>query len=71
MSIKSFFHKKKSKDIARDRLKILLISDRLNCSLETMELIKKEIADVLSRYIQIDPDKMEVEVSKRKINVFW
>lgn len=71
MSIKSFFRKKKSKDIARDRLKILLISDRINCSPETMELIKKEIAQVLSRYIHIDPDRMEVEVSKRKINVFW
>lgn len=71
MKIKNLFHRKKSKDIAKDRLKILLISDRINCSPETMELIKKEIAKVLSRYIQIDPEKMEVEVSKRKINVFW
>ncbi len=71
MNFRRLFHKKKSKDIARDRLKILLISDRLNCSPETMELIKKEIAQVLSRYIQIDPGRMEVEVSKRKINVFW
>ena len=36
-----------------------------------MEMIKKDIAKVLSRYIQIDPGKMEIEVSKRKINVFW
>lgn len=71
MNFRRLFHKKKSKDIARDRLKILLISDRLNCSPEIMELIKKEIAQVLSRYIQIDPGRMEVEVSKRKINVFW
>ena len=57
MRIKSLFHKKKSKEVAKDRLKILLI--------------KKDIAKVLSRYIQIDPGKMEIEVSKRKINVFW
>ena len=49
----------------------MLISDRINCSPETMEMIKKDIAKVLSRYIQIDPGKMEIEVSKRKINVFW
>ena len=71
MRIKSLFHKKKSNDVAKDRLKILLISDRINCSPETMEMIKKDIAKVLSRYIQIDPGKMEIEVSKRKINVFW
>lgn len=71
MKLKNLFHRKKSKDIAKDRLKILLISDRINCSPETMELIKKEIAKVLSHYILIDPEKMEVEVSKRKINVFW
>ena len=71
MSIKSLFHKKRSKDIAKDRLKILLISDRFNCSPEMMELIKNDIAKVLSRYIQIEPGKMEIEVSKRKINVFW
>lgn len=71
MNMRKFFHKKRSKDIAKDRLKILLISDRINCSPEMMELIKKDIAKVLSKYIQIDPGKMEIEVSKRKINVFW
>lgn len=71
MSIKGLFQKKRSKDIAKDRLKILLISDRFNCSPEMMELIKKDIAKVLSRYIQIEPGRMEIEVSKRKINVFW
>lgn len=71
MKIKNLFHRRKSKDIAKDRLKILLISDRINCSPKTMELIKQEIAFVLSKYIQIEPEKMEVEVSKRKINVFW
>ncbi len=67
----AFLHRRKSKEIAKERLKILLISDRINCSPKTLEIIKKEIARVLSNYIQIDPDKMEIEVSKRKINVFW
>ena len=71
MKFADFFRKKSSGNVAKDRLKILLISDRINCSPETMEMIKKDIAKVLSRYIQIDPGKMEIEVSKRKINVFW
>lgn len=65
------FRKKKSKEIAKERLKILLISDRINCSPEVMECIKKEIAAVLANYIRIDPKAMEIQMSKRKINVFW
>lgn len=71
MKFISVFKKKKSRDIAKDRLKILLISDRINCSPELMERIKNDIFEVLSKYMQIDNDKMEIQVSKRKINVFW
>lgn len=71
MKLISVFKKKKSRDVAKDRLKILLISDRINCSPELMERIKKDIFEVLSKYMQIDSEKMEIQVSKRKINVFW
>ena len=37
-----FFRHKSSCTVARDRLKILLISDRVNCSPEVMELIKSD-----------------------------
>ena len=67
----NIFRRKKSGQIARDRLKILLISDRINCSPEVMKLIKRDIAKVITKYIQIDPNKLEIQVSKRKINVFW
>ena len=65
------FKRKRSGQVAKDRLNILLISDRINCSPEVMNMIKKDIAKVISKYMQIDPRKMEVQVSKRKINVFW
>lgn len=65
------FHKKKSSQVAKDRLKILLISDRIDCSPEVMELIKKDISKILCKYMQIDTSTLELEFSKRKINVFW
>lgn len=71
MSFLQIFSKKKSGEVAKDRLKILLISDRINCSPEMMARIKTEISDVICKYMQIDPGKMEIQVSKRKINVFW
>lgn len=65
------FKRKKSSQIAKDRLKILLISDRIDCSPEVMEMIKKDIAKILCKYMQIDTSTLELEFSKRKINVFW
>ena len=65
------FKRKKSSQIAKDRLKILLTSDRIDCSPEVMEMIKKDIAKILCKYMQIDTSTLELEFSKRKINVFW
>ena len=65
------FRKKKSSESAKDRLKILLISDRIDCSPEVMEMIKRDIAKILCKYMQIDTSTLELEFSRRKINVFW
>ena len=40
MSLLDLFKKKGSGDVAKDRLKLLLVSDRANCSPEVMEMIK-------------------------------
>ena len=64
MRIKSLFHKKKSKEVAKDRLKILLISDRINCSPETMELIKNDIIKVISKYMEIDEEELDIQITK-------
>lgn len=62
--MKHFFHRKCSKEVAKDRLKILLISDRVNCSPEMMEMIKADIAKVISKYMKIDAKSMEIQISK-------
>ncbi len=65
MKLHRFFQKRSSGSIARDRLKILLISDRVNCSPEMMNMIKNDIARVISRYMKIDEESMEVQITKR------
>ena len=62
--MRHFFRKKSSCQVAKDRLKILLISDRVNCSPEIMELIKADIAKVISKYMKIDTANMEIQISK-------
>ncbi len=64
MSILNIFRRKTSRQIAKDRLKILLISDRVNCSPEMMELIKNDIAEVISKYMKIDTSNMDIQISK-------
>ena len=52
MSLLELFKKKGSGDVAKDRLKLLLVSDRANCSPEVMEMIKNDIIKVISKYMQ-------------------
>jgi cell division topological specificity factor len=61
--MKHFFRRKSSREIAKDRLKILLISDRVDCSPEMMELIKTDIAKVISKYMKIDSANMEIQIN--------
>ena len=62
--MKFIFRRKSSCQIAKDRLKILLISDRVNCSPEMMEVIKNDITKVISKYMKIDTANMEIQISK-------
>lgn len=64
MKMFKIFRKKNSREVAKDRLKILLISDRVNCSTEMMEMIKNDIAKVISKYMKIDAKSMEIQISK-------
>ena len=51
MGFSDFFRKKSSGSIAKDRLKLVLVSDRANCSPELMEQIKNDIINVISKYV--------------------
>ena len=62
--MRHLFRRKTSRQVAKDRLKILLISDRVNCSPELMELIKNDISKVISKYMKIDTANMEIQISK-------
>lgn len=60
----SFSSKQKPKDVAKDRLKLILIHDRGNISTNTLEKMRAEILQVLSKYVEIEPDDVEISVTK-------
>ncbi len=60
----SIFKRKTSGAIAKDRLKILLISDRVNCSPQTLNLIKQDLIHSISKYMSIDEEHVEIILKK-------
>lgn len=60
----NFFGRKSSGEIAKNRLKILLISDRIQCSPRTLELIKGDLIKSISKYMKIDEESTEVIIKK-------
>ncbi len=63
MGIFSFFKKEKSKDEAKNRLKFVLIQDRAMLPSGVLENMKDDILKVLSKYVEIDKKKLNIEVS--------
>lgn len=64
MAIMDFFKKKTSSNVAKGRLQMVLMSDRAGCSPETMEKIKNEIIQVISKYINIDRDELDIKITQ-------
>ncbi len=60
----ALFKKKTSSDVAKDRLKLVLVSDRANCSPEIMEMIKNDIIQVISKYMIIDADGLDIQITQ-------
>ena len=64
MSLMDFFRKKSSGQQAVDRLKLVLVSDRANCSPEIMEQIKNDILQVISKYVEIDVEGLDIKIEQ-------
>ena len=64
MGFSDFFKRKASGSVAKDRLKLVLVSDRAGCSPEIMEQIKNDIIAVISRYIEIDQEGLDIKITQ-------
>ena len=64
MGFMDIFKKKNSGDVAKDRLKLLLVSDRADCSPDVMEAIKNDIIQVISKYMEIDAEGLDIQITQ-------
>jgi cell division topological specificity factor len=49
-----------SREIAKERLQLVLVHDRIKISPGTLEKMKDELITVISRYVEIDADGVQV-----------
>lgn len=62
----SFFHqaevqdRESAKDVACNRLKLVLMQDRTNLSPAIMDRMRKELIDLLSKYLELDRELLEL-----------
>jgi cell division topological specificity factor len=59
-----FFPKASSKDIAKDRLRMVLMHDRANCSPDLLETIKNDIMAVLAKYVDLGDTDFDMQISQ-------
>ena len=55
--------------IAKDRLKALLVSDRVNCTPDTLNIFEKELYKTVSKYIKVEQSVFDVRITRNYIYI--
>ena len=56
----------KSKNVAKDRLKLILVHDRTDLSPKFLDMIKEDIIKVISEYAEIDEDGLDIKLTRMR-----
>ena len=59
---------KKSGNMAKERLQFVLIHDRIHLPPEKLDAMKQEILAVISKYVSIDNDHVDIALQQRDRN---
>jgi cell division topological specificity factor len=59
-------HRRSSSQVAKDRLFLVLVHDRVSISAATLQQMKDELIAVISRYVEIGPEGVEVTFTQSK-----
>lgn len=56
--------RRKSKEVAKERLKIILVHDRIKLSPHEMKMLEQDLCKVLSKYLKIDSKEIDLKVNR-------
>ncbi len=60
----NFFTRKKSASSAKERLQLVLVHDRTDLTPAQLEALKDDLLKAISRYIDIDPDAVQIGLER-------
>ncbi len=67
LDLSRFFGRSKtSKDVAKERLKLVLVHDRANVSPQFLEMVKGEIIKVITHYMDVDEKALDIQLTRTK-----
>jgi cell division topological specificity factor len=58
--LKRLFGQTGSSTTAKERLRLVLMTDHLELAPDMIEAMKRDLVDVISRYVEVDREKIEV-----------
>ena len=61
---KLFYRDKSAKDVAKDRLRLVLMHDRADIPAPVMDAMRREIMQVLSKYVEIEESALDVSLER-------
>ena len=59
--------KSSSKNVAKERLKLVLITDRIKTSDPMIDMLKADIMAVISKYVEIGEDEVDLNINNEDI----
>jgi cell division topological specificity factor len=62
--VKKLFGTQPSSTTAKERLRLVLMTDHLALAPDLIENMKRDLVDVISRYVEVDRDKVEVNFER-------
>ena len=63
--MRSFFREKnRSAGYARDRMKLLLISERIDCSPQMMKMLRNDLIHTVKKYLTIDEEQVVIKITQ-------
>ena len=58
----------RSKDIALDRLQMVLVTDRAECSTHVLKLMKQDILEAMRKYVDVDEKDIDIQIQQGNAN---
>jgi cell division topological specificity factor len=64
--VRRFFGEKASAQVARQRMQVVLMHDRMDIAPDIMEALKNDIIAALSRYMELDRRTIRIDLEQGK-----